>query len=140
MRIALAPIIFTLGVVTGTVVAQQTPATTQRIPQFENDHVKAWKSIIMPNQPLTMHRHDHPRAIIAIKGGTLKVVQQNGPTKSLSWESGKAYWLDADPPGQMHADVNDGPNPIEVIVVEQKKPLRGRGSAPPGTRRGSPLR
>jgi quercetin dioxygenase-like cupin family protein len=105
----LAPAIFALGIVTGTVLAQQT-GTTQRIPQFENEHVKAWKSIIMPKQPLSPHRHEHGRAIIALKGGTLKVV-----------ETGKAYWLGPDAPGTMHSDVNDGPEPIEVIVVEQKK-------------------
>ena len=119
--IAIAPIIFTLGVVTGTVMADQTPTTTQRIPQFENDHVKAWKSIIMPKQPLSMHRHEHGRAIIALKGGSLKIVEQNGPTKTVNWETGKAYWLGPDPAGTMHADVNDGPDPIEVIVVEQKQ-------------------
>jgi hypothetical protein len=31
--------------------------------------VKVWKSVVLPNQPLTMHRHDHPRVIIALKGG-----------------------------------------------------------------------
>ena len=44
---------------------------TRRVPQFENEHVLVWKSIIVPNQPLEMHRHDNPRAIIALKGGTL---------------------------------------------------------------------
>jgi predicted component of type VI protein secretion system len=29
-------------------------------------------------------------------------------------------WLGVDPPGQMHADVNDGAKPIEVIVVQLK--------------------
>ena len=46
--------------------------TTRRVPQFENEYVEVWKSIIVPNQPLTMHRHDHPRALIALKGGTLR--------------------------------------------------------------------
>lgn len=121
MRIAFAPIIFTLGVVTGTVVAEQQPGTTQRIPQFENDQVKVWKSVIMPKQPLSMHRHEHGRTIVALKGGTLNVAQQNGPAKAMTWETGKAYWLDADPPGTLHGDVNEGPAAVEVIVVEMKK-------------------
>ena len=50
--------------------SQQTPAQTQRFPQFENEDVKVWKSVVLPNQPLTMHRHNHPRVIIALKGGT----------------------------------------------------------------------
>ena len=104
--------------------AQTPPAVqtgTRRIPQFENDHVRVWKSIIEPKQPLTQHRHEHGRTLIALAGGTMKIVQANGSSKDVVWETGKAYWLDADPPGQTHADVNEGPRAIEVIVVEMKK-------------------
>ena len=95
--------------------------TTRRVPQFENEQVEVWKSIIYPSQPLSMHRHDNPRAIIALKGGTLKVVNQNGDSHDMTWESGKAYWLEADTPGELHGDVNEGTEPIEVIVVQMKK-------------------
>ena len=101
---------------------QQGQTATRREPQFDNDHVRAWKSIIMPKQPLSLHRHEHGRALIALVGGELKVVDGDGKVlNTYKWESGKAYWLDADPPGQMHADVNDTASPIEVIVVELKK-------------------
>jgi len=104
----------------GAMWAQQT--ATRRESQFENDELRVWKSIIMPRQPLTLHRHDHGRALIALTGGDLKVVDSTGKTlNTYHWERGKAYWLDADPPGQMHADVNDTSNPIEVIVVELRK-------------------
>jgi hypothetical protein len=36
------------------------------------------------------------------------------------WETGKAYWLPKNPPGDTHADVNAGDKPIEVMVVEIK--------------------
>lgn len=102
--------------------AQQSSSTgTRRIPQFENDEVRVWKSIIMPGQPLTMHRHDHPRAIIALAGGTLKIVEQSGESRTVTWETGKAYWLTSDPPGTLHADVNESGKPIEVMVVELQK-------------------
>lgn len=102
--------------------AQQQAQATRREPQFENEHVKVWKSIIMPKQPLTQHRHDHGRALIALTDGQLKVVDKNGKlTKTNNWEAGKAYWLDVDPPGETHADVNDTSKPIEVIVVELKR-------------------
>ena len=104
--------------------AQQQGATsvTQRIPQFENDQVKVWKSIIMPNQPLTQHRHEHGRSLIALTDGQVDVVDKDGKVKnSMIWERGKAYWLDADPPVVTHADVNRSGKPIEVIVVELKK-------------------
>ena len=101
---------------------QQDPNRTRREPQFENEHVKVWKSIIMPNQPLSLHRHDHGRALIALTDGPLDVTDKDGKTLSTyKWEKGKAYWLDADPAGEMHADVNRLNRPIEVIVVELKK-------------------
>ena len=106
------------------VAAWQAPSATQtrRVPQFENDHVRVWKSIIMPNQPLALHRHDHGRTIVALTGGTLDVVDGKGQTvKTMTWEAGKAYWLDADPAGEQHGDLNRGIAPIEVIVVELRK-------------------
>lgn len=94
---------------------------TRRVPQFENEHVEVWKSIIVPNQPLEMHRHDNPRAIIALRGGTLTVTTDAGESHDMTWETGSAYWLDADPPGELHGDVNEGDEPIEVIVVQLKQ-------------------
>jgi beta-alanine degradation protein BauB len=96
-------------------------AQTQRIPHFENDDVKVWKSVVLPNAPLSMDRHEHPRVIIALALGTMKIVEQSGPSETHVWESGKAYWLPANPPGTLHADVNASDKPIEVIVVELKK-------------------
>ncbi|HUA63098.1 MAG TPA: hypothetical protein VML19_30370 [Verrucomicrobiae bacterium] len=105
----------------GVMHSQTAGAATGRTPQFENDDVKVWKSVVVPNAPLTMHRHDHGRVIIALRGGTMNIVEQNGPTESHVWETGKAYWLPANAPNTMHADVNAGNQPIEVMVVELKK-------------------
>ena len=113
-------VVFGAGVAVGAL--QQAPAGTRREPQFENEHVKVWKSIIMPNQPLALHRHDHGRTIVALKGGTLDIVDAKGQTKQqMTWESGKAYWLGVDPPNEQHGDLNRGKEPMEVIVVEMKK-------------------
>src|SRR5262245_11023734 len=111
----LVAVTFAAGVVTG----QQTG--TRREPQFENSEVRVWKSIIMPNQPLALHRHEHGRTIVALKGGTLDIVDPKGTTMEKAvWESGKAYWLDADKPNTQHGDLNKGKEPMEVIVVELK--------------------
>jgi hypothetical protein len=115
---------FALGVLVGgvgVIRSQQTATGTQRIVQFENDDVKVWKSIVIPHAPLTMHRHEHGRVIIALRGGTMKILEQSGASEAHVWETGKAYWLSANAPGTMHADVNAGDQPIEVMVVELKK-------------------
>jgi beta-alanine degradation protein BauB len=101
--------------------SQLSEAQTQRFPQFENEDVTVWRSLVLPNSPLTMHRHDHPRVIIALSGGTMKIVEQSGASEQHVWETGKAYWLPANPPNTMHADVNAGDKPIEVMVVELKR-------------------
>jgi quercetin dioxygenase-like cupin family protein len=107
-----------LGCGVAAVATQQ--SATRREPQFENDQVRVWKSIILPKQPLSMHRHEHGRTIVALVGGTLKIVEESGPSRSVTWETGKAYWLGPDPPGTRHADLNESDKPIEVIVVEMK--------------------
>jgi hypothetical protein len=104
------------------VLSPQQKNETRRIPQFENEEVKVWKSIVLPNQPLTMHRHEHGRVIIALAGGTMRIVKQSGGSEMHKWETGTAYWLPANAPGELHGDVNTGDKPIEVMVVEVKKP------------------
>ena len=96
----------------------QTMTQTGREPQFDNAEVKVWKSLVLPNNPLPFHRHEHPRVIIALRGGTMKILEENGQSELHEWQTGKAYWLPANAPGTRHQDVNVGDKPIEVMVVE----------------------
>ena len=119
---------FVLGAVfaSGIAIGAQQANATRREPQFQNSEVEVWKSIVMPNSPLAMHRHEHGRALISLNGGALDVVDAKGVTKTkLSLQAGKAYWLDRDEPNTEHADVNRGTVPVEVIVVQLKndKPI-----------------
>jgi len=99
----------------------QTQTQTQRTQLIQNEDVKVWRTLVLPNSPLTMHRHDHPRVIIPLQSGTMNIVDQSGAKEAHVWEAGKAYWLPANPPNTMHADVNAGDKPIEVVVVELQK-------------------
>jgi hypothetical protein len=101
--------------------AAQSSKQTGREPQFDNAEVKVWKSLILPNSPLPFHRHDHPRVIIALKGGAMKILEDTGASETHNWVTGKAYWLSANLPGTHHQDVNVGKEPIEVMVVELEK-------------------
>jgi hypothetical protein len=102
------------------ILTSQQPGDTQRTPQFENDDVKVWKTVVMPNAPLTMRTHDHPRVIVALSGGTMKVVNEDGSSEIHRWDTGKAYWLSLEEGKKRHADANQGDKPIEVMVVELK--------------------
>jgi beta-alanine degradation protein BauB len=114
--VAVIASVFAAGVAVG-----QQAATSRREPQFENSEVQVWKSIIQPGQPLSLHRHDHGRALISLNGGTLNVVDGSGKVLDVyKLEAGKAMWLDADKAGTQHADVNPGKTAVEVIVVQLK--------------------
>ena len=95
--------------------------STTRIPQFENDEVNVWRSVVVPNAPLVMHTHQHPRVIIPLAGGDMKIVTESGSSETHHWERGKAYWLSTEEGKTRHADANAGETPIEVMVVELKK-------------------
>ncbi len=95
-------------------------AQTHRVSQLENERVKVWKTIIMPHQPLKMHRHDRPRVVVGLKGGTLKKIEATGEVSDLRFDTGVAYWLEEDPPGTLHGDINESDEPIEVMVIEIK--------------------
>ena len=114
--VAVIGTVFAAGVAVG-----QQAATSRREPQFENSEVQVWKSIIQPGQPLSLHRHEHGRALISLNGGTLNVVDGSGKVLDVyKLEAGKAMWLDADKAGTQHADVNPGKAAVEVIVVQLK--------------------
>ena len=117
---AIASAIATVAFVAGFAAAQSN-AKTGRESQFENADVKVWKSLVLPNNPLPMHRHEHPRVIIALRGGTMKILEESGQSELHEWHTGHAYWLAANAPGTHHQDVNVGDQPIEVMVVELQK-------------------
>jgi len=122
MKISLsrAAIVCAISLASFSAMTPEQPSQVQRIPQFENDDVKVWKAIVMPNAPLTMHTHEHPRVIVALSGGTMKIVNESGPSELHRWETGKAYWLSTEEGKKRHADANEGDKPIEVMVVELK--------------------
>lgn len=117
--IAASVLAFSAGA--GVMWAQQ-QQTSHREDQFENEYMKAWKTTVLPNAPLALHRHDHGRALVALTDGVLQVKDKNGKVlDTYNLKAGKAMWLGKDPPGQMHADVNPGTKPVEVIVVQLKQ-------------------
>ena len=92
---------------------------THRTVYYENPVSRAWETVIMPNQPLKLHRHDYPRAVVVLEGGVLTLINENHEkTGELVLETGKTYWLEADAPDTLHGDINEGRRPVRVVVVE----------------------
>lgn len=120
VAVAASALAFAAGIAVAQTTAQTSPKTGRQ-PQFDNAEVKVWKSLILPNSPLPMHRHEHPRVIIALQGGTMKILEEDGRFELHRWGAGNAYWLPANAPGTRHQDVNVGDKPIEVMVVELQK-------------------
>ena len=115
----LASTLFAFTAGAGLVYAQQQAQTSRREEQFTNDQMKVWKTTIMPGAPLALHRHEHGRALVSLTDGQLQVTDKEGKVlDTYHLRAGKAMWLAKDPPGQLHADVNPGTKPIEVIVVQ----------------------
>jgi hypothetical protein len=73
-----------------------------------------------------MHRHEHGRVIIPIQGGTMKIVTQAGASETHQWDVGNAYWLGANKPGEMHADVNATRKPQSFSKRKAWRPKRVR--------------
>lgn len=95
-------------------------AGTQRIPQFTNEKVAVWETIIYPEsgQVLKMHRHEHDRVVVALDSGELKITNDKKQTHFLKLVKNKAYYLSKDVPGEMHSDENISKHPIRVMVIE----------------------
>jgi beta-alanine degradation protein BauB len=97
-------------------------AATARTPQFDNDKVNVWKTIIYPHKKeiLANHRHDHDRVLVALDDGTLKVVSNTGQSHLLKLKRNTAYYLEKDIPNETHTDENISSHPIKVMVIELK--------------------
>jgi len=95
-----------------------------RYPILENDKVKIWRTVISPNDPLSLHRHDKQRVVVPLTDTKLKkIIDGSGRTEELEFKFRNAYWVEADPPSELHelhSDVNESDADMEVIVIEFK--------------------
>lgn len=119
MKRFLSAALFVLFSLTTAFVFAETTAT-KRLPQFSNQNVRVWKTIIYPskNQALPMHRHDHARVVVALTDGTLKVTNAKGKSHYIKLVKDKAYYFDKDKPNEMHTDLSMSDHPIKVMVIE----------------------
>jgi hypothetical protein len=98
------------------------PSATVRIPQFSNNKVSVWETVIFPSekQILKMHRHENDRVVVAFNDGLLKITNDKGNVHYLKMEKNKSYYLSKDIPNELHKDENMSSHPIKVLVIELK--------------------
>jgi quercetin dioxygenase-like cupin family protein len=105
------------GFCAGLAVAAATQAT-ERVQLLDNAHARVWRRTIAPGGDVAQHRHDHPRIVIPLSGGTMVFTDSDGAVSTQQWQAGKAYWLPAQAPGTTHAEANRGAAPIDLVAVE----------------------
>ena len=89
--------------------------------QFENDQIRVMKILIQGGEEIGFNHYSNPRVAIAIQGGILTRIQEDGTCQDVVFPTGKAVFLEADQPGEQHRAINRSENPLEVIVVHLKK-------------------
>jgi hypothetical protein len=108
------------GILVLALALQAPKAEMARVPQYDNARATSWKSVIPPHTESTLHRHDRFRTVVGIVGGDLTTVDARGRKTVTHYETGKAYWQEPMPAGEMHKDVNQTDKTIELVVVEIK--------------------
>lgn len=93
---------------------------TNRTPQFLNEKVSVWETVIYPrkNQVLKMHRHEHDRVVVAFNDGILKITNDKGKVHYLKLQKNKSYYLTKDVPNELHNDENISGHAVKVLVIE----------------------
>lgn len=88
--------------------------------QFENDDVRVSRVVLGGKEEVGLHRDEHPHVVIALRGGSVMRLEQDGSTNEVHFPTRGVVFREVDPVGQLHSTVNLSDNPIEIIVVELK--------------------
>ncbi len=88
---------------------------------FENQEVSFAQMKMMPGEKTGLHRDALQQIVFAIKGGTITRLEANGTTTDVHFPTGITVVRGIDPPNELHASINKGSEPIELLVLSIKK-------------------
>ncbi len=94
--------------------------TLEYVKQFENEKTTAAYVKIMPQEVIGDHYDQYPAIVVALKGGTITRLEADGSTTRVEFPTGQSVFRPAETPAQMHKSVNEGAEPIELIIVQLK--------------------
>jgi len=99
--------------------------------QFENSHIKVCRAKIEANEEIGLHRDEIPSLVIAIKGGVLTRIEEDGSENVVAFPTGTPVFRDVDPEGSLHRTQNRSNEPVEIVIIQLKpSPLYGFEKAP----------
>lgn len=76
----------------------------------------AWAKIDA-HEEIGLHRDEYPEVVIALKGGTITRLEADGSTTDVVFPNNVAVYRPADPINELHRSVNNGNDPVELIII-----------------------
>lgn len=88
--------------------------------QFDNELVNVAKITLDPYEEVGYHRDVNPRVIVVLQGGTITRVESTGEITDIALPTGYSIFREPDLPGEYHKNINNGPEPIQMVVIQLK--------------------
>lgn len=85
---------------------------------FENEQICVSKWKMAPGETLELHRDENPQVVIALQGGTITRIAEDGSTTNIFLPAGQAVFQEPDL--EWHHGINASNETIEAITIELK--------------------
>lgn len=90
------------------------------VKQFEDDKVCVSYVKIMAHEEIGEHYDVLPQIVVALKGGVVTRLESDGSTTDVIFPTGQSVFRPAETPDKIHKTVNNGEDPIELIIMQLK--------------------
>lgn len=87
---------------------------------FENEKVCVSHFKLMSGEQVGEHYDIYPQIVTAIEGGIITRIEADGSTTDVNFPTGVAVFRLAETSDKMHKSINNGSNPIELIIIQFK--------------------
>lgn len=88
--------------------------------EVDKENVSIVRVVIFPQEEIGLHRHDYPKIAIALQGGVMTRVEEDGRESEVEFPTGVAVYRPADPEGELHRAVNRSDQTIELLLIQIK--------------------
>ncbi len=85
-----------------------------------NDQLMIARVVVDPHEEIGRHRDEVPHIVIALQGGVITRLEEDGREVDVEFPQGVAIYRPVDPEGEYHRGVNRSDDPIELLMIELK--------------------